>query len=92
MTKGTEWAAAVRDAYVLNEAQDATVDVIADTLDAIQSLPAREVVERRQQRVVLLRALGALALPDADGETSTATVSAKARKAARVRWDRQRGA
>jgi hypothetical protein len=92
-TPGAAWAADVRARYDLNASDELTVDLIADTVDAIADLPATAISEKRQQRVVLLRALSQLALPDDDGNVApTLTASQRGRKAARARWDAQREA
>jgi hypothetical protein len=89
-TPGERWAADVRSRYDLNPSDELTVDLIADSVDAIAELPATAVSEKRQQRVVLLRALSQLALPDDDGEQRPAlTASQRGRKAARARWAAQ---
>jgi hypothetical protein len=93
VTPGDLWAADVRETYELNPADELTVDLIAETLDAIEELPASAVVEKRQQRVVLLRALSQLALPDDHGAQRPAlSASQRGRKAARARWDAERAA
>lgn len=88
-TRGASYAESVRAGYELNESQDVLVDEIASTLDIIDRLdPLADEQELRAQRVVLLRALGALALPDA-GDTSgkRPTVGRlRAAKAAQSRW------
>jgi hypothetical protein len=88
-TRGAKFAAEVRAAYELNESQELLVDEITDTLDIIDA--TTDVIERRQQRVILLRAIAALALPDAGdttGKRPTST-SVKASRAARARWARE---
>jgi hypothetical protein len=88
-TRGARYAAAVRAEYELNESQHALVDVIADTMDVLDGLPVSEVAERRQQKLVLLRALSQLALPDvgADVARTATAASDRGRRAARARWD-----
>ena len=90
-TKGERWAADVRDAYELNEAQEVTVDIAARCMDAIGSLPAHEHQEIRAQETILLRALSQLALPDSEGDQVVPlSASQRGRKAARARWDATR--
>jgi hypothetical protein len=87
-TKGERWAAGVRDAYDLNEAQEVTVDIAARCMDAIASLPPADHQEIRAQETILLRALSQLALPDSEGAAVVSlSASQKGRKAARARWD-----
>lgn len=93
-TKGTQWAATVRDEYELNEAQDVLVDICADIIDILEDphgdLP---IVERRQQQLALMKGLSQLGLPDADGaggDVVPLTASQRGRKAAQARWSDKR--
>jgi hypothetical protein len=60
------------------------------TLDLIDALPASEAVELRQQRIVLSRLLGQLALPRdgsaAAGLSIVSGPSVRGRRAAEARW------
>jgi hypothetical protein len=87
-TRGERWRADVEDAYELNEAEAALVIEASGVMDEIDGLPASAVTERRHQRTLLARLLGALGLPDADAGSGArrSDVSAKARRAARARW------
>ena len=89
-TTGAKFATEVRANYVLNESQEVLVDTVADTIDIIAK--TRDVTERRAQRIVLLRALAALGLPDAaaPGEViRPSSTTTKARRAANARWRRE---
>jgi hypothetical protein len=56
-------------------------------LDEIDALPPTAVVERRQQRLVLSRLAGQLALPGEDGSRGRVDgYSVRGRRAALVRW------
>jgi hypothetical protein len=87
-TRGERWAASVRADFELNQSEEALVIEASGVMDEIDALPASAVTERRHQRTLLARLLGALGLPDADAgsEARRADVSAKARRAARARW------
>lgn len=63
-------------------------EAVADTGPIVNDAPSKLLAEIRQQRVVLARLLGAIALTlDGDDDpTSSATVSLKAGRAARARW------
>jgi hypothetical protein len=90
-TKGQAWAARVRAEYHLNPSQDATVDVIADITDLLDTANL-DPTERRQQQAVLLRAHSLLALPDEDGgKPHGLTNSERASRAARARWANRTG-
>jgi hypothetical protein len=61
-------------------------------MDLIASLPATDVVELRQQRLLLSRLLGQLDLPEADAgavQERRDRTSRQASRAARARWARQ---
>jgi hypothetical protein len=88
MTAAEKFAAKVRTEYMLNEAQDVLVDHIAATMDLITKLPATDVVELRQQRLLLSRLLGQLNLPEVDAEDRKTVTSRQASRAARARWAR----
>lgn len=93
MTKGETYAKSVRDGYSLNESQDVLVSHIASTMDLIDNLPATDVVELRQQRLLLSRLLGQLALPEADAEVFNQRKSERSQqtsRAARIRWGTER--
>ena len=49
MTKGEEWAAKVRETYELNEAQDAQVGVVAETMDQIVCMPGTDLCHWPEQ-------------------------------------------
>lgn len=94
MTRGARYAAAVRAEFELNLSQEVLIDLIADTMDVLDGLPAGALAERRQQKIVLLRAMSQLALPDvgSDGARSASAASDRGRRAARARWDRDAAA
>jgi hypothetical protein len=87
-TRGARYATAVRSAYDLNESQQVLVDEIAATIDVIDRLPAAKVAEARQQRILLGRLLGQLALPDVGALDRATVTTIKATKAARARWSK----
>ena len=74
------------------EALQGAVDADGAVLSGGKVHPA--VPELRQQRTVLGRLLGQLALPDEDGSVLASPTAARARKAAETRWamHRARGA
>lgn len=86
---GERYRTSVTKAYDLNESQLVLVDLIVDTMDVLGALPPGSVAERRQQKLVLLRALSQLALPDVGADTARSATAAsdRGRKAARTRWD-----
>jgi hypothetical protein len=90
MTRGEKFAAAVREEYAMNAAEDVTIDLIAETIDLLD-VGGLSTMERRQQKIVLLRALAQLALPEATaGEVVRPTsTSRKARAAAAARWRKE---
>ncbi len=59
------------------------------TVNDIDALAASAYVERRQQRLVLSRLLGQLALPTDDGKPPRDGKSVRGRAAAEARWRRR---
>lgn len=89
-TRGDRFREQVLAEHELNASETVLLDEVAATMDEIDTLAPGAIVERRQQRHLLLRLMQAIPIPDDDGEPavpSAATI--RGRNAARARWDRK---
>lgn len=91
-TAGDRWLAEIEDAYVLNESERLTAEIVARCKDTIDSLPETAFREVRAQQTIMLRALSQLALPEAAGGPVSLSASQKGRRAANARWAAARNA
>jgi hypothetical protein len=88
-TRGARFKADVLAAYDLRPDELAVLDEIAKTLDILDD-PGLAITEQRQQRLVLSRLLGLLALQDeAAPRPSMSGKSVRARRASEARWRRE---
>jgi hypothetical protein len=90
-TRGERFAKAVRDDFDLGDpGSELLLDEIAAVVDTIDRLPTDAITERRQQRLLLSRLVGQLALPNPDDDTpGEPPRSVHARKAAAARWGKR---
>lgn len=89
-TRGARFAREVHEQYEgLRPDEELLLAEIASTIDQLDALPASEVAERRQQRLVLSRLLGQLNLPEQKDQPSISGPSVRGRRAAEARWRRE---
>jgi hypothetical protein len=82
----------IRNHQALNASEKVILDEVAAVIDTIDELPATAIVEKRQQRTLLGKLLGQLALPDEDGNPEVdSPIALRGRRAAQVKHDRANG-
>lgn len=75
----------------LNLSETVLLDEIVGVMDTIDGLPAGQVTEKRQQRILLSRLLGQLALPADDGEPEVLSqASLRGKRAAEAKWRKEK--
>jgi hypothetical protein len=89
-SRGQRWRDEMLAGYEWRPDERLILEEAAATVDAIDQATA--VVEKRQQRLLLSRLVGQLAVPDGDGRPSMDGKSVRGRRASEARWRREREA
>jgi hypothetical protein len=91
-TRGDRFMADVLERFELRPDEMVVLEEIGATLNVLAALPDGALVEARQNRLVLARLLGLLALSDDAGapRPSVDGKSIRGRHAAEARWRRER--
>jgi hypothetical protein len=90
MTLGERYRDRVLKDHELNASEELLLDEVVGVIDLLDERRLG-VAETRQQRILLMRLLGQLGLPDTDGEPQVPSQETlRGRKAAKARWDRVR--
>jgi hypothetical protein len=88
-SRGAQFREDVLADYDLGTSERLLLDEAAAVIDEIDALPAGQIVERRQQRMLLSRLIGQLAEPDAKGDSGPVDGKVlRGRRAAEARWKR----
>ncbi|MEX1264953.1 MAG: hypothetical protein WEE66_13650 [Actinomycetota bacterium] len=91
-SRSEQFRADIEGAYDLDAPERITLDELCRAIDVIDRLdPVADVVEIRMQQMVWSRLYGQLNLPEADG-TMLAASSSRGKRAADIRWKREREA